>query len=192
MPPGLEIDQLFEALHRGHEADLLRLIPALQERLTALAKERLGEQLAVEDVVQETLATVWEKRSAVQSPQHLLPFVFQVLRYKIGNVYSKARRLPEIPASEVSVSIAEADRASSDPEEAVRATELVSILDAAIRRCAEEHPLWGKMLELIREGRTAAEIREELGIPMATVHTRIHRARKRLRKILENDYGIEL
>ena len=146
MPPGSQIDLLFEALHRGHEADLQRLIPPLRERLTGLAKERLGGQPPAEDVVQETLATLWDKRASVRSARDLLPFVFQVLRNKIGNVYSKARRLPENPGSGVGVDTAEADRASSDPEEAARASELEGILDAALSRCAVEHPVWGKVL----------------------------------------------
>jgi len=192
MPTGSQIDLLFDALHRGHEEDLRRLIPPLQERLTALAKERLRGQLPAEDVVQETLATLWEKRASVRSSRHLLPFVFQVLRNKIGNVYSKARRVSDNPGRDVRIETVAADPASSGPESEARANELERILDAALSRCAAEHPLWGKVLELVRAGRSPAEIREELDIPMATVHTRIHRARKRLREILENDYGMKL
>ena len=192
MPTGSQIDLLFDALHRGREEDLRRLIPPLQERLTALAKERLRGQLPAEDVVQDTLTTLWEKRASVRSSRHLLPFVFQVLRNKIGNVYSKASRLPDNPGRDVKIEAVAADPASSDPESEARANELEGILEAAVSKCAAEHPMWGKMLELVRAGRSPAEIRDELGVPIATVHTRIHRARKRLREILENDYGIEL
>jgi len=45
MPTGSQIDLLFDALHRGREEDLRRLIPPLQERLAALAKERPRGQL---------------------------------------------------------------------------------------------------------------------------------------------------
>ena len=34
-------------------------------------------------------STMWEKRDAIRDPGHLLPFLFQVLRNKIGNVYLK-------------------------------------------------------------------------------------------------------
>ncbi len=192
MPTGSQIDLLFDALRRRHEEDLRRLIPPLQERLTALAKERLRGQLPAEDVVQETLATLWEKRASVRSSRHLLPFVFQILRNKIGNVYSKTNRLPDNPGRDVKVETIAANPAGTDPESEAGANELEGILEAAVSKCAAEHPMWGKVLELIREGRSPAEIRKELGVPMATVHTRIHRARKRLREILENDFGIEL
>ena len=192
MPTGSQIDLLFDALHRGREEDLRRLIPPLQERLTALAKERLRGQLPAEDVVQETLTTLWEKRASVRSSRHLLPFVFQVLRNKIGNVYSKTNRLPENPGRDVKIEAVAADPASADPESEARASELEGILEAAVSKCAVEHPMWGKVLELVRAGRSPAEIREVMDVPTATLHTRIHRARKRLREILENDYGIEL
>ena len=165
MPTGSQIDLLFEALHRGHEEDLRRLIPPLQERLTALAKERLRGQLPAEDVVQETLATLWEKRATVRSSRHLLPFIFQVLRNKIGNVYSKASRLPDNPGRDVKIEAVTADRSSSNPESEARANELENILEAAVSKCAAEHPLWGKVLGLVREGRSTAEIQRELDVP---------------------------
>ena len=63
----------------------------------------------------------------------------------------------------------------------------------AIDICAAENQLWGRILQLLQEGKSREEIRQELGdIPMATVYTRIYRARQRLMEILKEEFGVEI
>ena len=91
--------RLFEALKSGDRAAMQELLPPLRERLLRLAEKRLRGDYP-EEVVQETLKTLWEKRNAVSSAAHLLPFVFQTLRNKIGNVFYRACRDREGAGSE--------------------------------------------------------------------------------------------
>ena len=182
------LEPLLEALRTGDEDSLRELLPILRERLASVAKRRLGGAEA-EEAVQDTLTTLWQKRDAVKSGRHLLQFVFQTLRNKIGNLYRSRQRhdLTTIP-----------DRAglsSGDwwhPDSAVRGEELERLLDSAIARCADENEVWGRILGWLRAGHDAAEVRRRLGdVPMATAHTRIHRARARLREILRDEHGVE-
>jgi len=169
-----------------------RLLPPVRERLFQLAKRRVGEGRA-EEIVQETLATVWEKRADVRDADHFLPFLFQVLRHKVGGAYLRSRRSRIQRASAEDIENVPADPPSGNPESLMEAEEMRGILAEAIEACAGQNRTWGRVLQLLGEGRSPMEIRDELGqIPMATVHTRIHRARKRLKEILREQHQIEL
>ena len=184
-------EALFNALQAGDREALRALLPPLRERLQALAKQRLSEALA-EDIVQETLTTLWERRDALGSADHVLPFVFQTLRNKIGNVYLRAKRRSEIGGNP-GPGVQELPHPAGHPQAIVEGLEFERIVGRAIERCAAEHELWGAVLTMLKEGRTVAEIRESFGdTPMATVHTRIFRARQRLKQILREDYDIDL
>ena len=184
-------EKLFVALRESDEVALRALVPALRGRLQAIAKQRLAESLS-EDIVQDTLTTVWKKRDALRSADHVLPFIFQTLRNKIGNAYLQAERRAEISSSSH-----HGERGSRqvamDPESALEGEEFERIVELAIERCAAENETWGAVLRMLRAGHSPAKIRESLGdIPMATVHTRIFRARQRLKQILREEHGIEL
>lgn len=184
-------ESLFDALRDSDGKALRTLLPALQGRLQAVAKQRLSESLA-EEAVQETFETLWRKRDALQGADHVLPFMFQVLRNKIGNAYLRAKRHSEVDVDSPTGEKALRDPAT-DPHLIVEGHEFENVIDLAIERCAAEHEMWGNVLRMLREGRSPAEIRESLGdVPMATVHTRIFRARQRLKQILREHYDVDL
>jgi RNA polymerase sigma factor (sigma-70 family) len=192
MPDGTPIEDLFDALRKGDEKALERLLPPLRERIVRLAKERLGEAGLAQEVVQETLSEVWAKRESIRDAAHLLPFLFQTLRHKIGNCYLRARR-ERARSADLQVGDRAAPREAGNPERIAEAEELRRSMIMAIKKCAAEHPMWGEVLRLLRSGRSASEIRDALGdVPMATIHTRIHRARARLREILRDEFQIDL
>ena len=192
MPDGTPSEELFDALRSGDEQALERLLPPLRERIARLAKRRLGEAVLAQEAVQETLSEVWAKRSSIRDADHLLPFLFQTLRHKIGSCYLRARRERERTAD-----LQAGDRAApseaGNPERIAETEELRHSVAMAIEKCAAEHRMWGEVLRLLQSGRSAHEIRDALGdVPMATIHTRIHRARARLREILRDDFQIDL
>jgi RNA polymerase sigma factor (sigma-70 family) len=183
---------LFEALKKGDQDALEEFLPHLRARALQLAKERLRRDEQVEDVVQATLSTFWEKRDRVREPSHVLPFLFQILRHNIGNLYWRSRRGDERQLSEVG------DREfarpeGQNPETETAAHELDRIVERAIETCAAEHEVWGQVLRLLRAGRSTSEVGKELGnVPRGTVHSHIFRARRRLRQILEEDYDVKV
>jgi len=182
------LEALLTALQRGDEDALHRLLPSLRGRLTAIAKHRL-EGGEAEEVVQDTLVILWEKRASVRDGTHLIQFAFQTLRHLIGNVHAMRRRhsaatSPELPGS--------AHGSWGQPEHGAREEEMDRLLDEAIARCASENESWGRILGWLRDGHTPAEVGEKLGdVPVATVYTRIHRARERLREILRTLHRVE-
>ncbi len=192
----LSSELLFAALRHGSEGELERLLPRLRVRLRRLAKQRLRDDACVEDVVQETLVTLWEKRSTLASAEQLLPFVFQVLRHKIGNQYSRQRQAQARDGSGAFPLdlLSSPQAASTHPETAARHAELEDLIERAIDRCGQEHEAWAPILRLLRAGRSPAEVRDELGLDALepnALHARLSRARRRLKELLRAEFGIE-
>jgi RNA polymerase sigma-70 factor (ECF subfamily) len=164
----------------------------IRGRIVRLAQYRLQKD-EVEDVVQQTLSTLWEKRSSVRDPDHLLPFLLRILRNKLGDSYRRKSRKKETRVPDIELLDSPEDRTSSNPQNLLEEKELMETLKKAIDICAAENHLWGRILQLLQEGKSREDIRKELGeIPMATVYTRIYRARQRLMAILKEEFGVEI
>lgn len=138
------------------------------------------------------MSTLWEKRASVRGPDHLMPFIFQVLRNKLGDAYRRRKLNTEMHISGPEVLNSLNNQTLDTPELILEEKELERILGTAIDLCAAENGHWGKILRLLQQECTKEEIRKEIGdIPMATVYTKIYRARKRLMKILEDEFGVK-
>ena len=157
-----------------------------------LAQKRLQKE-EVEDVVQQTLSTLWEKRTSVRDPNHLMPFIFQIFRNKLGDTYRRKKQRKGTHVSEPKVLNSLKNPTADTPELLLEEKELGKILRDAIDICAAENGTWGEVLRLLQQGLSREEIQRKLGdIPMATVYTRIFRARQSLMKILKEEFGVEL
>ncbi len=184
------IQRLVEALRTSDRGAVDELLPPLRARLVRVAKQRVQEEL-VEEVVQETLATVWEKRESLPDADRVLPFVFQVLRNKIGNVYLRARRTGGRHVGLDEAAAAPAEAPFADPVAQAEAAELERVLGEAMERCGQRSEKNGEMLELLWAGRSPAQMQRELGgISMSTLLSRTHRARRMLREVLADEFGV--
>lgn len=186
------IEKLFIHLQSGDLDYFSKVFSPVRGRIVRLAQQRLQRD-EVEDVVQQTMSTFWERRSSIRSPEHLMPYLFQILRNKMGDSYRRKRYQQKIRVPKTGPMESIQDPESMNPEILFEEKELERILQEAIEICAAENRLWGKILQLLQEGRSREEIREALGdIPMATVYTRIYRARQYLMRILKDEFGVEV
>jgi RNA polymerase sigma factor (sigma-70 family) len=189
---GTKIKKLFALLQTGDLESFGEVISPIRGRIVRLAQQRIQRD-EVEDVVQQTLSTLWEKRSSVRDPDQLMPFLFQILRNKMGDSYRRKQSRQKIHVSKPEPLDTLKSSDMTNPELLLEEKELENVLREAIDLCAAENRLWGKILRLLREGKSREEIREELGdIPMATVYTRVYRARQTLIKILKDEFGVEI
>ena len=186
------IEKLYTLLQTNDLDSFDEAFGPIRRKIVRLAQKR-SQRDEVEDVVQQTLSTLWEKRTSVRSPDHLMPFIFQILRNKLGDTYRQKKRNTETQISEPKILNSLKNPPSDTPEFRLEEKELGRILRDAINLCAAENGTWGKVLKLLQEGLSREEIQKELGdIPMSTVYTRIHRARQSLMKILKDEFGVEL
>jgi RNA polymerase sigma factor (sigma-70 family) len=186
------IEKLYIHLQTGDLDSFDEAFGSIRKKIVRLAQKRLARE-EVEDVVQQTLSTLWEKRTSIRDPDHVMPFIFQILRNKLGDAYRRKKLKKEILTSEPEELNSQKNLTSDTPEHRFEEKELGRILRDAIDLCAAENGTWGKVLKLLQQGLSREEIKRELGdIPMATVYTRIYRARQSLMKILRDEFGVEI
>ncbi len=186
------IERLYTLLQADDSDSFDETFKPTRQKIVQLAQKRLQRE-EVEDVVQQTLSTLWEKRASIRNPDHLLPFIFQILRNKLGDTYRRKKLQKEIHVSRSRLLNSVKNPSTDTPEILLEEKELGRILRDAIDICAAENGTWGKVLRLLEQGYSREEIQKELGnIPMATVYTRIYRARQSLMKILKDEFGVEI
>ncbi len=157
----------------------------LHARILSLAKKRIREEQAAQDIAQETVKTALEKYLSADLSRGILPWVFMILRHKIGNYIKKQRtegaRLarPSVPLEWSGVGVVADDVGSID---------LAESLEKALGRASEE---CRRIFRLLLADAPREEIRRAFGgEPMGTTYSRISRCRERLLKELESLWGV--
>ena len=142
-----------------------------------------------DDVVQDACLQAWRWRGKLRDPGRLAAAVCTIVRRQRYRAIAEVRRrrwLSYVAFGEADVRepIAPADQEPS----LVIAGEVVSMAWAARRlpiALAELGALDRKLLLGLHEGFCCAELAERFGLSEACVKTRIHRARRRVRKLFE-------
>lgn len=144
----------------------------LEKLLYRIAWSYLGNNQDVEDVVQDALMKAWEKRDTLRNPDRFQPWLARILANQCRNVLRKRKRVSFFPLEEQTAV------AGSDPAAAAVYTAVLSL--------KPEQRMAVTLFYL--DGYSVNEIAETLGSPAGTVKTRLHAARKQLRKLLEADW----
>ncbi len=150
--------QAFADLVRRHEKRVFRLVGRF-----------FRKRADVEDVAQETFLTAWRKLATYKARA---PFEHWLTRVCLNCCYAQLRKVrrPTEPLHE-SMSVRE-----EDPTLGVEIERMLAPLAAADRFV---------LLMLYGEGWSVAEIAQRLGWTQVNVKVRAHRAKKRLRALLE-------
>jgi RNA polymerase sigma-70 factor (ECF subfamily) len=151
-------------------------------RLRARCLREAGRVLPrsdAEEAVQEALVRAWRRRAACRTPEAPLPWLLQITR-------NEARRLLTRRARRDHLALAwpiPHDPEIEDP--ALTGTPTRVTLEQALGRLEVRDR---RVMQLrYAEDLTEAEVARRLGLPEGTVKVRLHRARRRLRGLLENE-----
>jgi len=169
--PGTE-EQLIAACRRGDQAAFAALVRTHQRRVFRLAGRFYRRREDVEEVAQETFLRAWSKLEGYRASA---PFEHWLTRICLNCCYERLRR-HEPPT--VDLFAEEPDPgAAPDPSVGIEVERLLRRLAPADRFV---------LLLLDGEGWSVEEIAHKLGWTSTNVKVRAHRARKRLRKLLED------
>jgi RNA polymerase sigma factor (sigma-70 family) len=175
-----------ETNYSGHD-----WLAKLRERFVEGAARRVDGS-DVEDVVQEALRIVVEKRAEVEEGidagsgtiDKLPPvaWCFQVLRNVIGNHYRREdvrkRRLQsqddDGPAAATTVSLAET----------LDSRETLQLIEHALSEMRQSDPQCGRYISRLVEDARPQEVAEEEGLAPAVFYRRLYRCRQKLRQLL--------
>lgn len=130
-------------------------------------------QADAEEAVQEALVRAWLGRDGCRSPEAPLPWLLEITR-------NEARRLARREALRLSLELL--DSPASEDEELAGTAARVTV-EQALGALADRD----RRILRLRYGDdlTQVEVARRLGIPEGTVKVRLHRARRRLRGLLD-------
>ena len=151
----------------------------LSDRLFRLALRVTMNRAEAEDVVQDTLLRVWERRSEWGQIDNLEAFAIATCRNRALDVAKRAGR-NTVPLDKVEGSHLPAPNAQLSLE----AREQLS----HVRRLMNSLPELQRTIMLLRdiEGQSYGEIAKELGISETQVKVYLHRARTKVREGIKN------
>jgi len=151
-------------------------IAAATPRLRRHALYLLYNQADADDLVQDCVEAALRNRSALQDLAKLRSWLFSILnKLFLMRLRSKSRRGHALQIEEIADSLA----ACTSPEDRLLAHDL----GCAMGRLSAEHRQILLLLNV--EGYGYQEVARTLGIPIGTVMSRLARARRRLRAVLD-------
>jgi len=164
--------------------DLLR--PHL-ERLYRLSYRLTGARADAEDLLQEVLAKLYERRDELTSISDLGPWLGRVLYNRfVDDTRKHARkRLTLIDPASLDTHGRDCDCDGPHPELAAQQEFSIRQVRSALASLSIEHRT--VLLMHDTEGYTLLEIQAVTGVELGTLKSRLHRARARLRGLLEAD-----
>jgi RNA polymerase sigma factor (sigma-70 family) len=153
-------------------------------RLYRLAQRLTGSVADAEDLLQEVLLKLYERRRELSSIKVLAPWLCRVLynQFLDDARQRKRQRLKLATIGDGAREEARDPHHVSAPEGRLFAFEEVH---AALARLSVEHRT--VLLMHDAEGYKLSEIQEITDVPVGTLKSRLHRARRRLREILDGE-----
>jgi RNA polymerase sigma-70 factor (ECF subfamily) len=173
---------LIERAQAGDEAALEALLSRHEGRILRFARQACGHEADAEDVLQETLLTMVGALPGFRGEAALDTWLFTVARRACLHRRRKAARRQSIaPRVDLDAAEAVADP-GPDPERLAEREQLAVRVSAALDALDEKYR--GVLVLRDVEGLTAPEVGEVLGLSVAAVKSRLHRARAQLREAL--------
>lgn len=175
-------DDDVDLVHRiaaGDEDALRELYAAYGQRLYAYALRLTGDPAAAEDVVQDSLVTVWQGACRFRGEGRVVAWLLGIIHHKALNSL-RSRPLISFEATET-------DPPARDPlpDEQISTSEQSRLIRAGLERLSLEHRT---ALELIfYQGLSLDEAAEVCGVAVGTIKSRLSYAKASLRGVLNRE-----
>ncbi len=175
-------EEVGKAARSGDRGALEELSRRLRVSFLAIAKQRVWDQDTAEDLVQDALAVVAEKITAIPDDAEVLPWCLTVLRNVVGNYYSSRSRLERLGRWVGSLAVRWHGGSNAQAEEARE--EIQRVLPRLSPRSRQ-------LIEWVLAGFTPEEMQGFLGLPSrGALYMRLYRSREELREALEQERGM--
>ncbi|HVZ74074.1 MAG TPA: sigma-70 family RNA polymerase sigma factor [Polyangia bacterium] len=173
-------DMTFRAAARGDDEALATLVRAYHARVYRFGRRVCRDDFDADDAVQEAFIKLARRPDAANDPS-ALAWLMAVVRNACRRLLRPFARRRRALGDAVEVDD-DALAAAGDPQEALERWELVRQVHAAIATL--DRPSREVLVLRDLEGLSGAETCEALGLDLAAMKTRLHRARERLRAAL--------
>jgi RNA polymerase sigma-70 factor (ECF subfamily) len=186
-----ETDLVRRAVRRD-EAAIRSIIKRYNQRLYRLARAVVGSNADAEDVLQEAYLRAFASLDRFRGESSLATWLSRITLNEAFARIRSQRRLkrtaPPTPAGDMAEIIPfPVSLSGEDPERTMAQRELLRLVEQAADDLPE--PFRVVFVARIIEGLSVEETAAVLGLPPATVKTRLHRARRLVRDRLEARIG---
>lgn len=175
------IDIVFEKIRKGDRLAFRSFFDSNYSDMVNYCYKITRNEVIAEEVVQEVLINLWERREAIQLKAALLPYVYSAIKKRSINFLKN-----ELPKQQAQVDVADAEGmafAGSFPEDPQNTDQLEKFITKAVHELPEK---CREIFILSRyAGLTYSEIADELQISTKTVENQITIALRKLRASLE-------
>ena len=169
--------QLTESLKNGEEGAITEIYNRYWSKLLAITYSHTQEKQAAQEIVQNVLITLWDRRQAI-TIDSLPNYLAMAVKYAVFQSLQKARRRTDIARSLYD------PRAADDGQGQVDAIFLQQYINGVVEQLPEKCRLVFKYSR--EKGRTIPEIGRELNMADKTVEAHLTKALKTLRYALKN------
>lgn len=168
--------QIIESACNGDAAAIEELLHQCQPSITSFAQKHCATTEDVEDAVQLTLWVVYQKINTLRTSKAFVSWVFKIVRNYCYRLLSRDSHFNAVDISALNYLSYTDD------------TELLWALKQDIIKAIEHIPPAYREVFIMRDmlGFTSPEVAEQLGLSLATIKSRLHRARIFLRERLED------
>lgn len=165
------LDTLLRAARRGSRTAYSRFLAEAADRLRAFFARRIGADAELEDLVQECLIALHEKRATLDPGRPVGPWMYAIARYKLADKWRQRSRLaaPAVTAEPIGDEAAHAER------------DVAGLIDHLPTGQADAI----RLTKL--EGLSVSEAGERLGIGPSALKVRVHRGMMRLQRLAEEE-----
>ncbi len=160
------------------EAHLLNAFASERSRLTRLLTRLCGREQVAEDLVQETLTEAWLNRHKLYDPQGC-PQWLTAIAYNIHRRWLRQQQRVPNPIEPTEL---EAIPQAGEVEVELERAELAHLLDQAIALLPSQTR--AIFIQRYIEGRSQAQVAEQLKLSQNAVAVRLHRGKLTLRRLL--------
>ena len=159
----------------GDRGAFEELVAQCQPRLRAFLAKMVSDKTNVDDVTQEVWMEVFRDLGKLKDPGAFLPWMYRIARNRAFRILRRK--------SHATIPIEETDAISQATEDATFGADDARAVHAALDRLIPEH----REVLLLRfiEDMNYEDIAAVVGVPVGTVRSRIHNAKRLLRGIIE-------
>ncbi|MDE0232081.1 MAG: sigma-70 family RNA polymerase sigma factor [bacterium] len=175
--------RLVDLARAGNQAAFSILAERHQHEVFTLAMRLAGDRDLAADISQEALLRAWRGIGKFRGEARFSSWLYRITVNVAWSQLSRRKRTQESPLDVVE-NMAAPVSSFSHPELALESANL----RGRLRRALYALPQRARVVVVLRDvyGWSHAEISEALGVSVSASKVRLHRARKRLRAILEN------
>jgi RNA polymerase sigma-70 factor (ECF subfamily) len=192
--------ELLDALRAGDEAAFASLVSRHHTRLLRFAESMVSSRAVAEEVVQDTWLGVVRGIDRFEGRSSVKTWMFRILANRARSAGAQEARAAPLRADELGDVLEgrfDAAGAWSRPPEpwADRVDDRLAAeaLAGRVRQCLSALPPAQRQVLVLRdlEGVDAAEVCDVLGVSAGNQRVLLHRARARLRSLLEGQFDVE-